>query len=336
MGIQDSDPKAAKDWIRVLSKYRTPSTARSVTEIALTAVPLLALWATGIALLNFAPALSSLAGFIGGMFLIRLFIIQHDCGHGSFLANRKAQDWVGRVCGAFTCTPYADWKYVHSVHHAHAGHLDKRGMGDVYTMTTDEYWAASRYDKIKYRIYRNPIFLFGIAPSLLFILQHRLPHKLTADPKYWISTQGTNLGLLALLTGFWLLGGWHGIALVWLPTVSTAAALGVWLFYVQHQFEETSWDHDEGWDMHEAALHGASHYVMPAPLRWLTGNIGIHHIHHLFARIPFYRLTEVLKDHPELDEAQRLTIFESLSCARRHLWDEGSRRLITFSEARAA
>lgn len=165
------------------------------------------------------------------------------------------------------------------------------------------------------------------------------PAQDTAQPQgradVLVIDAGTNLGILALLVAFWALGGWSAIALVWFPSVATAAAIGVWLFYVQHQFEETSWDHEGDWDMHEAALHGASHYVMPAPLQWLSGNIGIHHIHHLFSRIPFYRLPEVLRDYPELSTMQVLTIPESLFCARRHLWDETSRRLLTFAEARA-
>jgi len=338
MGIEKDIPeeKTARDWLRLLVQYRTPSTWRSLFEIAVTGLPLLGLWVLGAGLAETAGLAALAMGCLAGLFLIRLFIIQHDCGHGAFLANRKAQDWVGRICGAFTCTPYADWKYVHSVHHAHAGHLDKRGMGDVYTMTLEEYRDASPGERLKYRAYRHPLFLFGIAPSLLFLLQYRLPHKLGAGRKYWISTQGTNLALLVVLAAFWAVGGWKAIVMVWLPSVAVAAAVGVWLFYVQHQFEETYWDHEGDWDMHEAALQGASHYVMPAALRWMTGNIGIHHIHHLFARIPFYRLTEVLRDYPELDEAQRLTIPQSLACARRHLWDEKGRRLLTFAEAHAA
>lgn len=328
------ETQRARNWIRTLAGYRDPSTRRSLVEIAVSLAPLLLLWTVGVMLVEAAPAVALLCGLAGGLFVVRLFIIQHDCGHGSYLANRRAQDWVGRCCGIFTCTPYADWKYVHGVHHAHAGHLEKRGMGDVYTMTVDEYRRAGRWQRLKYRLYRHPVFLFGLAPSMLFLLQYRLPYALSAPRKFWVSTQCTNLTLLGLLGTFWLVGGWQALALVWLPSVALAAAIGVWLFYVQHQFEETSWDHEADWDMHEAALHGASHYVMPAPLQWISGNIGIHHVHHLFARIPFYRLPEVLRDHPELASMQVLTIRESLSCARRHLWDEGSRRLLTFAEAR--
>ncbi len=325
----------ARDWIRVLSKYRTPSTGRSMAEVGLTVGPLLALWALSFALLGIHVLPAALVGLISGVFLVRLFIIQHDCGHGAFLANRKAQDWIGRLAGVLTCTPYADLKHTHSIHHAHAGHLDKRGLGDVRTMTLEEYRGAGTFGRLKYRIYRHPLFLFGIAPTLLFVLQFRLPYILKANRKFWISTMGTNFGILGLLGLFYILGGWQAIAFIWLPSVAMGSTIGVWLFYVQHQFEETSWDHEAEWDMHEAALHGSSHYVMPAMLRWLSGNIGIHHVHHLFSRIPFYRLPEVLADHPELDDPKiRLTIRQSLACARHHIWDASSRRLLTFKQAR--
>jgi acyl-lipid omega-6 desaturase (Delta-12 desaturase) len=331
------DGGKARDWLRTLAKYREPTWKRSLFEVVATAVPLLMIWALGLALLKISPILACIAGLASGLFIVRLFVIQHDCGHGAFLPNRRAQDWLGRICGVITCTPYADWKYVHSVHHAHAGHLDKRGMGDVYTMTVDEYREANFLRRLQYRAYRHPLFLFGMAPTLLFVLRQRLPHQLTAARRFWTSTMTTNLGIAALIAAFWAIGGWQAIALIWFPGVAVGAAIGVWLFYVQHQFEETSWDHEADWDMHEAALHGSSHYVMPAPLQWLSGNIGIHHIHHLFSRIPFYRLPEVLRDYPELEDPKiRLTIMESFSCARRHLWDPEQRKLLTFRQARAA
>ena len=327
--------KPARDWIRDLAKYRTPSTARSLTETALTLGPLLVLWAISFMLLHVHVLPAVLASMISGIFLVRLFIIQHDCGHGAFLANRKAQDWIGRLAGVLTCTPYADWKHTHSIHHAHAGHLDKRGIGDVHTMTLEEYRGAGRFKRLKYRIYRHPLFLFGCAPLILFVLQYRLPYSLKAHKKFWVSTMGTNIGIAALLGVFYLLAGFQGIALIWLPSIAVGSTIGVWLFYVQHQFEETHWDHEAEWDMHEAALHGSSHYVMPAALQWLSGNIGIHHVHHLFSRIPFYRLPEVLRDHPELDDPKiRLTIRESFAYARHHIWDQGSRKLLPFKQAR--
>jgi omega-6 fatty acid desaturase (delta-12 desaturase) len=269
---------------------------------------------------------------LAGLFLVRTFILQHDCGHGSFLSSRKSQDYLGRVLGILTVTPYAVWRQCHSIHHSAAGHLDKRGLGDVMTLTVEEYRARSLWGRLSYRVYRHPLFLFGLAPAFLFVLMNRIPFGLARERRYWVSAMGTNLGIAALLAVFYLVGGWAALAFAWLPAVMVGATLGVWLFYIQHQFEETCWDGSQDWDLHHAALHGSSHYVMPAWLSWQFGYIGIHHVHHLYSRIPFYRLPEVLKDQPLLSNAQRLTIMESLHCARRHLWDSKTRRLLTFGE----
>jgi omega-6 fatty acid desaturase (delta-12 desaturase) len=336
MQDQTQSFRSAREWLSVLARYREPSTRRSLFELAATLVPFLALWALAWMALQVSPWLALALAVLNGAFLVRIFIIQHDCGHGSFLANRKAQDWVGRVLGVLTLTPYAVWRRTHSIHHAHHGNLDQRGIGDVTTLTLEEYRARSPFGRFMYRLYRHPVVLFVLGPSYLFILQNRLPLGLmNAGWRYWTSAMGTNamIGIaLGLIVWF---GGLMPVLLIFLPTSVIAATIGVWLFYVQHQFEETHWSRGEDWQLHDAALEGSSHYVLPQPLRWMSGNIGIHHVHHLYSRIPFYRLPEVIRDHRELAEAQRLTIRESLQTVRLHLWDEAQGKLMSFAEARA-
>lgn len=330
-----STSRSAREWLSTLARYREPSTGRSLFELAITLVPFLALWVLAWMALSVSPWLALAVAVLNGGFLVRIFIIQHDCGHGSFLTNRRAQDWVGRLLGVLTLTPYAVWRRTHSIHHAHHGNLDQRGIGDVLTLTVEEYRSRSRFGRFMYRLYRHPVVLFILGPSYLFILQNRLPMGLmNAGWRYWTSAMGTN-AMIGIAVGLiiWF-GGLAPFLLIFLPTSVIAATIGVWLFYVQHQFEETHWAKEEDWQLHHAALEGSSHYVLPQPLRWLSGNIGIHHVHHLYSRIPFYRLSEVLRDHKELAEAQRLTIVESLRNARLHLWDEAEGLLISFAEAR--
>ncbi|MGB7243124.1 MAG: fatty acid desaturase [Sulfitobacter sp.] len=329
-------PLAAASWIKVLSQYRQPSTGRSIFEMAISLLPFMALWALAWWMLSYSYLVSFLIASANGLFLVRIFCIQHDCGHGSFFDNRQVSDWVGRALGILTLTPYDVWRRSHSMHHASSGNLDRRGMGDVTTLTVAEYRARSWFGRLQYRVYRNPLVLFVLGPTYTFILENRLPVGFFKSGwQFWVSALGTNLGIAAVLTVIVYFGGLMPLLLVFLPSTVMAATLGVWLFYVQHQFEETHWDVAENWTVHEAALHGSSHYVMPGILQWFTANIGIHHVHHLYARIPFYRLTEVLRDHKELAQAQRLSIAESIACARLHLWDEHQRRLLSFRQMRA-
>lgn len=333
--LAQAQEASARKWVPLLAKYRDPSTKRSLFELAATLTGFLAFWAAAWAALSISPWLAVAIAILNGFWLVRLFLIQHDCGHQSFFASREANDWVGRVIGVLTLTPYTVWKRTHSIHHAHAGNLDRRGIGDVMTLTVEEYHQRGWLGRFLYRAYRHPIVMFGVGPAYLFILEYRLPLGLmTAGWRYWLSAMGTNAVLAGLIVGLYLLGGWQVPVLIFVPTVVAAATIGVWLFFVQHQFEETYWDHDSDWQVHDAALLGSSHYKLPQPLRWMTANIGIHHVHHLYSRIPFYRLSEILRDYPTLAEAQVLTLRESLSCARLHLWDEAGRRLVTFREGR--
>ena len=238
------------------------------------------------------------------------------------------------MIGVLTLTPYDVWRRSHSIHHSASGNLGRRGIGDVHTLTVAEYRAMTPLNRLIYRLYRHPIVLFGLGPGYLFLVQNRVPLGFMAKARYWVSAMATNAAILMGLGAILYLGGWMPILLIFLPTTLLAATAGVWLFYVQHQFETTQWDDEADWQLHEAALHGSSHYVLPSVLQWLSANIGIHHVHHLYARIPFYRLPDVLRDQPELATGNRMTIRESLVNARLHLWDEDSRRLLSFAEAR--
>ena len=237
--------------------------------------------------------------------------------------------------GVLTLTPYDVWRRTHSIHHAQHGNLDKRGIGDITTLTVEEYYARGWWGRLAYRLYRNPIVLFVLGPAYLFFLQNRLPVGLmTAGVRYWVSAMGTNATIgITLILMVWA-GGFMPLLLIYIPTLIVAGTLGVWLFYVQHQFEKTHWAKNDDWQLHDAALAGSSHYILPQPLQWLSANIGIHHVHHLYSRIPFYRLPEILRDHRELADAQRLTPWESLRSMHLHLWDEKRRKLMSFREAR--
>ncbi|MGA0531966.1 fatty acid desaturase [Hansschlegelia sp. KR7-227] len=319
---------------RALLDYQRPNVARSIYELALTAALFAAAWAAmwfahsaghdWLLVILVVPA----AGF-----LLRLFSIQHDCGHGSLFANRAANDWIGRAIGVLTLTPYDCWRRSHAVHHATSGDLDHRGVGDIDTLTVAEYRGRTRWGRLRYRLYRNPVVMFGLGPAYVFILQSRLPIGLMGKGwTPWLSTMATNAAI-ALVVGvmIWAVG-LGAFLLVHLPVVVIAGGLGVWLFFVQHQFEETHWSSGREWNALEAALHGSSHYDLPPVLTWFTANIGVHHVHHLSSRIPFYRLPEVLRDHPELREIGRLTLLQSLKCAPLALWDEAGRRLISFRQ----
>jgi omega-6 fatty acid desaturase (delta-12 desaturase) len=334
--LANSGQAQARDWVKVLSEYREPDVWRSSFELAVTLGPFVLLWALAWWSLSFSPWLTFALALCNGAFLVRLFAIQHDCGHAAFFKNRTMSDWLGRMLGVLTLTPYDVWRRSHSIHHSSSGNLGRRGMGDVHTLTVAEYRALSPLRRLGYRMYRNPVVLFGLGPFYLFFLQNRLPLGLTDKAKYWVCAMATNAAILAALAVIFYFGGAMPILLIFLPTTILAATAGVWLFYVQHQFEETHWRDDPEWDLHDAALHGSSHYVLPPVLQWLSANIGIHHVHHLYSRIPFYRLPEVLRDHATLAESNRMTIRASLANARLHLWDEKSRKLLSFAQARQA
>ena len=324
----------ARQMRRAMSVFAKPLLARSVFELLITVVPFIMLWALTWAslMIGFWPGM--LLSIPAGGLLLRLFVIQHDCGHGSLFRRRAANDWVGRSLSVLTLTPYDSWRRSHAQHHATSGNLGKRGTGDIDTLTVAEYRGQSPRQRLAYRLYRNPVIFFAIGPAYTFLLRHRLPLGLVGGAwRPWLSTLATNaaIGTVAAAV-IWQIGFVQFFA-VHVPIALIAATAGVWLFYIQHQFEDTVWDSDSDWSFHESALHGSSYYDLPPVLRWFTANIGIHHVHHLSSKIPFYRLPQVLRAHPELSAVSRLTLGQSFATTRLRLWDEQKRRLLTFSEA---
>lgn len=328
----------AHRWTELLNKYRTPSDARSIIELLITVFPLVTLWISAWLAFSLGQFWAlPLAAVPAAGFLLRLFMIQHDCGHGTFFSHRLANNWIGRIIGVLTLTPYDFWRRAHAIHHATTGNLDRRGIGAVDTLTVREYLACSGCARLKYRLYRHPLVMFGVGPAYLFIVQHRLPIGLMRNGwQPWASTMATNFAIVLFVAGLTWLIGLQAFLFVHLPIALLAATAGVWLFYVQHQFEHTAWERNSEWNLHDAALHGSSHYDLPALLRWFTANIGVHHVHHLCSRIPYYRLPRVLHDYPQLRDAGRLTLRESLRCVRLVLWDETQKRLVSFRETKTS
>lgn len=327
----------AAEWLKTLAKYREPDQLRSIYELAVTAAPFVALWVLAWLALSVSFLLTFLIAVPAGFFLVRLFLIQHDCGHGAFFHRRSANDWVGRVIGVLTMTPYDVWRRSHSIHHATAGNLDQRGMGDIETLTVAEYRSRPYWRRVGYRLYRNPWIMFGVGPAYIFLVQNRLPFGLMREGwLYWISAMGTNAGMAVLAAVLMYFIGVGPFLLVHLPIALIASSIGVWLFFVQHQFEDTVWEGGKDWSFHDAALYGSSYYELPLVLRWLTANIGVHHVHHLYSRIPYYRLPQILRDYPELTKVRRLTLMQSFACVPLCLWDENRRKLVSLSEALAS
>jgi omega-6 fatty acid desaturase (delta-12 desaturase) len=328
-------PSSARDELDVLAAYRKPDLLRSAWQVVNTAGPLAALWLTMLFFVDRAYALTLLLAVPTAAFLIRLFIIQHDCGHGSFLKSARASNAIGFVIGVFTLTPYDYWRKIHAMHHATSGNLERRGFGDVDTLTVREYLARSRWRRLAYRLYRNTLVMFGVGPTFEFVIKHRLP---TLVPRSWKrerhSIHMTNLALVALLAFMFLTVGVRRFLMVQIPITLLASTLGVWLFYVQHQFEDTYWEHEPAWDYVDAGIRGSSYLALPKVLQWFTGNIGLHHIHHLSSRIPNYRLQKAMDENPVLQRVTRLTLWQSMKCIFLKLWDEEHGKLVGYGYVR--
>ena len=323
-----------QNWAQKLSPYRVADDRRAIFEIAITAVAFIASWVFTYKLSLINPWLAFASTILTAGFMVRFFMLQHDCGHLSMFTSKAMNDWVGRAIGVITLTPYDYWRHAHALHHAGSGNLDRRGIGDIDTLTLAEYSNLGFWGRAGYRLYRNPLVLFVIGPIYVFVLRHRFPPESFSQGRAaWLSVMATNLGIVLLSAGLIYFVGLWAFLLVHVPAIVLGASIGVWLFYVQHQFDPTHWEHHENWDAQEAALEGSSFYDLPKPLMWMTGNIGIHHLHHLSSRIPFYRLPQVLKDYPELNDVSRLTFWDSLRCINLALWDERAKELISFRRA---
>jgi len=334
MADMDADAETGKDWGKIATGYARADWGRALWQLANTAIPFVLLWIATWQLSEVSWWLVPPVALLAGAFLVRLFIIQHDCGHAAWSPSQRLNNWVGRAIGMLTVTPYAYWRRVHGIHHATNGNLDRRVAGDIPTITVREYLDRSRWGRLRYRILRNPLVLFGLGAPYQFLLKYRFPYEGLPEPRWPFlrSALYTNAALVAALLLLDPVMGWTTALSVHLAIVLPALAVGVWFFYVQHNFENTYWRREPEWDHGTAALYGSSYYRLPRWANWLSGDIAVHHVHHLNARIPNYRLQEVLRDHPELEDIRPLDFRTSLGCARLHLWDEERRRMVRFDE----
>ncbi len=318
--------------LRRLATYRADD-RRAFGQLAQSLILFAGLWWAMIAALEVSYLLTLLLVIPAGFILLRIFIIQHDCGHGSFTSSKRLNQRIGRALGVLTFTPFDYWKHTHSIHHATSGNLDRRGHGDVTTLTVDEYQALTKAGRLGYRIYRNPLTILGFGPFFQFFIKHRLPLD---APRHWHdawrSVWMTNLGIAATVgLATWTIGLPHYL-MIQLPLTLFTATFGVFLFYVQHQYEGTYWERQDKWNFGTAALHGSSFLDLPRPLHWLTGNICYHHLHHLASRVPNYRLPEAFAEIKEARAVPHLNLGDAFRSLRLHLWDEHERRLIRFSD----
>jgi acyl-lipid omega-6 desaturase (Delta-12 desaturase) len=325
-----SAPKTATPkWKEIVARYQEPALRRSIWQIVNTLVPYAALWYLMYLSRGVSLWLSAGLALLAAGFLVRVFIIFHDCGHGSFFKSRKANDIVGFITGVLCFTPYYQWRWEHALHHASSGDLDRRGIGDVWTLTVQEYLEASRWKRFAYRLARNPFVLFVLAPLFLFLVLQRFPTP-KAPRRERHSVYWTNLALLALAAALSWAFGLKTYLLLQSALTMAAGIAGVWLFYVQHQFEGVYWERGEGWDYCTAALKGSSFYKLPKVLQWFSGNIGFHHIHHLSPRIPNYNLERCHKAEPLFQTVKPVTFFSSFKSLTFRLWDEQRRKLVGF------
>ncbi len=317
-------------WQKAVAPYAQSNARSSWLQVANSVVPYLLLWGAMIWAYDVSWVLTLVFSLFAAGSLVRVFIILHDCGHGSFFESQKLNDVVGSILGALVFTPYYHWRHAHAIHHATSGNLAKRGVGDVYMMTVKEYAAAPLWKRVAYRLYRNPLIMFGIGPVFMFIVVQRFPDR-HSRARERNNVLLTNLGIFAYSAVMIALIGWQKYAVLMLLTMGIAAIAGVWMFYVQHQFEGTYWAEQDDWSYVAAALQGSSYYKLPKILQFFTGNIGLHHIHHLSPRVPNYNLQPCHDNNPELQDVPTITLKPSFKSLKFKLWDEDKHELVGFS-----
>jgi len=323
----------ARDWAERMAPYERPDLRRSLLDIATSVVPYLALVVAMYMALDVSVWITLALSIPAAGFLLRTFILFHDCGHGSFFASKRANRWFGRLCALLVWQAYANWRHDHAVHHGTAGDLDRRGVGDVPTLTIDEYRAKGWRGRLGYRLFRNPLVMFGIGPIYSLMVMPRLT-SFEKRPRLRNSVLLTNLALAALIAALCLAFGWQEFLLVQMPAAILAATAGVWLFYLQHQFEDVYWESSDQWSYADAALRGSSYLRLPKVLQFFTGNIGLHHVHHLSAKVPNYNLQRAHDENEIFADVPVLTFRDGLRCPRLKLIDPDGGRLVTFAEAR--
>jgi acyl-lipid omega-6 desaturase (Delta-12 desaturase) len=321
-------------WKDIVARYQKSEVWPGVRQLVNTLVPYVALWGLMYFALKVSWWLTLPLALLAAGFLVRVFIIFHDCGHGSFFPSRRANDILGFITGVITLTPYYHWRWEHALHHGSSGDLDRRGTGDVWTLTVQEYLEASRWKRFAYRLARNPVVLFGLAPLFIFFIKMRFPAG-KAPRRERHSVAWTNLGIVGMVAGMSFIFGLGTYLLLQMSITLVAGSAGVWLFYVQHQFEGVYWERNEDWDYCTAALQGSSFYKLPKVLQWFSGNIGFHHIHHLSPRIPNYHLEKCHRAEPLFQTVKPVTLFSSLRSLTFRLWDERRQRLVGYRVLRA-
>ncbi|OCA90564.1 fatty acid desaturase [Bacillus sp. FJAT-27225] len=323
-----------KELKKQVAPYEKSETTKSIIQLANTIIPYFITWYLAYKALSVSYLLTLVLCLVTAGFMVRTFIIFHDCTHHSFFKNRKWNKIVGTFTGILTMFPYSQWGRDHNIHHASSGNLDKRGTGDIWVMTVEEYAKASSLEKLKYRLYRNPLIMFGLGPIWLVMIKSRFNRKGARLPEK-MNTWITNAGIVAISALLIWAIGWQAFLMVELPTLFIAGSLGIWLFYIQHTFEDSYFEHDPEWEYVQAAVEGSSYYKLPKVLQWVTGNIGFHHVHHLAPRVPNYKLEEVHKNTQPLQHVPTVTLSTSLESLKFRLWDEKKKRFVTYSEAKA-
>jgi omega-6 fatty acid desaturase (delta-12 desaturase) len=319
------------EWMEIIRRYNKPDPLKSWWQVVNSIGPYIILWILMVKSIEISYWLTLLLSVFAAGFMVRIFIIFHDCGHGSFFKSKQLNRLVGIITGLIVFTPYNKWHHEHKIHHQTVGNLDKRGIGDVMTLTVEEYQKLSKWKKIYYRIYRNPVVLFGIAPIIIFTIAQRFPKRyMNLKEKLYVHL--SSLALVAAVLLLMYLIGWKTFLLVQLPVLYIATAHGVWLFYVQHQFRDVLWTKSEQWDYKNTALQGSSMFKLPLLLNWFTGNIGYHHIHHLSPTIPNYNLRKCHRENAIFREVKPITFFSAFESLLLKLYDEKSKRMVKFSE----